>query len=69
MEEVSMVRVELTAEEAEDLRAILENYLSDLRMEIVDTDGDDFRKMLKKRKDFVGNLLEQLVEQIKAAAS
>jgi len=64
-----MVRVELTAEEAEDLRAILENYLSDLRMEIVDTDGDDFRKMLKKRKDFVGNLLEQLVEQIKAAAS
>ena len=64
-----MVRVELTAEEAEDLRAIMENYLSDLRMEIVDTDGDDFRKMLKKRKDLVGKLLEQLVEQIKAAGS
>lgn len=64
-----MVRVELTAEEAEDLRAIMESYLSDLRMEIVDTDGDDFRKMLKKRKDLVGKLLEQLVEQIKAAGS
>jgi hypothetical protein len=69
MEEVSMVRVELTAEEAEDLRAIMESYLSDLRMEIVDTDGDDFRKMLKKRKNLVGKLLEQLVEQIKAAGS
>ncbi len=64
-----MVRVELTAEEAEDLRAIMESYLSDLRMEIVDTDGDDFRKMLKKRKNLVGKLLEQLVEQIKAAGS
>ena len=64
-----MVRVELTAEEAEDFRAIMESYLSDLRMEIVDTDGDDFRKMLKKRKNLVGKLLKQLVEQIKAAGS
>jgi hypothetical protein len=32
-----MVRIELTSQEAEELRSILDDYLSDLRMEIVDT--------------------------------
>ncbi|MGO9062349.1 MAG: hypothetical protein ACLQU2_34060 [Candidatus Binataceae bacterium] len=64
-----MVRVELTADEAEDLRAIMEDYLSDLRMEIVDTDSPDFRENLKKRRDFVGKLIGQLVEQIKGTGS
>ncbi len=48
-----MVRIELTSQEAEELRSILDDYLSDLRMEIVDTEGHDFRVMLKKRKDLV----------------
>ncbi len=55
-----MVKIEVTAEEAEDLRAILENYLSDLRMEIVDTDSPDYREMLKKRRDFIARLVGQL---------
>ena len=33
-----MVRIELTSQEAEELRSILDDYLSDLRMEIVDTE-------------------------------
>jgi hypothetical protein len=66
-EEASMVRVDLETQEAEELRAILENYLSDLRMEIVDTEGHDFREMLKKRRDLVGRLIEQLIEQLKAS--
>ncbi len=45
-----MVRIELTSQEAEELRSILDDYLSDLRMEIVDTEGHDFRVMLKKEK-------------------
>ena len=32
------------------LREVLENYLSDLRMEIADTDSMDFREGLKHRK-------------------
>jgi acetolactate synthase small subunit len=54
------VRVELTTEEAKELHEILDNYLSDLRMEIVDTESHDFRAMLKKRKDFIERLLQQL---------
>jgi acetolactate synthase small subunit len=55
-----MVRVELMTEEAKELHEILDNYLSDLRMEIVDTESHDFRAMLKKRKDFIERLLQQL---------
>ena len=58
-----MVRIELTSQEAEELRSILDDYLSDLRMEIVDTEGHDLRVMLKKRKDLVKGLLEQLKGQ------
>ncbi len=55
-----MIRIELSAPEAEELSGILENYLSDLRMEIVDTESQEFREGLKKRKDLVTRLLEQL---------
>ena len=55
-----MVRIELTPEDAGELHAILENYLSDLRMEIVDTDAPEYREMLKQRRDLVGRLVEQL---------
>src|SRR5260221_5795526 len=61
--ETRMVRIELTSQEAEELRSILDDYLSDLRMQIVDTEGHDFRVMLKKRKDLVKRLLEQLKGQ------
>ncbi len=55
-----MVRIELSAQEAEELSGILEDYLSDLRMEIVDTDSADFREGLKKRKELLGRVVDQL---------
>lgn len=58
-----MVKIELTSEEAERLGAILEDYLSDLRMEIVDTEKHEFRIMLKERKDLIERLLGQLKQQ------
>lgn len=64
-----MVKIEFTPEEAGSLREILENYLSDLRMEIVDTDSQDYRETLKKRRDFIGKTIAQLVEQLKVASS
>ena len=64
-----MVKIEFSTEEAGELRAILENYLSDLRMEIVDTEGHDYREMLKKRRDFVSKIIEQLIEQLNSAGS
>jgi hypothetical protein len=45
-----MVRIELQPTEAEVLKMVLESYLSDLRMEIADTDSMDFRNKLKARK-------------------
>jgi hypothetical protein len=59
-----MVRIELSVQEAEELSGILKDYLSDLRMEIVDTESHDFREGLKKRKD----LLSRIVDQLKASS-
>ena len=56
--------IELTSQQAEELYMILDNYLSDLRMEIVDTESRQFRDALKARKEF----LQQLLAQLKPAA-
>lgn len=45
-----MVHINLDPAEAEVLKMVLESYLSDLRMEIADTDSQDFREKLKARK-------------------
>ena len=42
------------------LREVLEGYLSDLRMEISDTDSFDYRTMLKQKKQFLGSVIERL---------
>jgi hypothetical protein len=55
-----MIHLELTQEEKEMLIDILENNLSDLRMEIADTDKMDFREMLKKQKAVLKKVLETL---------
>lgn len=55
-----MATLTLSDEEAGLLKEILDGYLSDLRMEIADTDSMDFREMLKKRKAFLGRVIEQL---------
>ncbi len=52
------MQVDLTGEEREILRTVLESYLSDLRMEISNTDSKDFREMLKQRKEVVRKVLD-----------
>lgn len=48
-----MVQLDINDEEREVLAGVLDSYLSDLRMEISNTDSLDFREMLKKRKAVV----------------
>ena len=48
-----MIRLDLSRDEAEILREVLDSYLSDLRMEMADTDRKDFRDVLKRRKHVV----------------
>ena len=55
-----MVRLILSPEQHQLLVELLESCLSDLRMEIVDTDRIDYKDMLKDRKDILLSLLETL---------
>ena len=53
-----MVELDLNRVERSTLVAVLEDYLSDLRMEIADTDRQNFRDMLKERKAVVIKAIE-----------
>lgn len=55
-----MIRLELTPEEAALLREIIADDLSDLRMEITDTDSMDYRTELRLREALFNRLLQQL---------
>jgi hypothetical protein len=55
-----MTQFELSPEEAAVLRDALDGYLSDLRMEIADTDRMAFREELKRQEAILRRLLERL---------
>lgn len=57
-----MIDLKLTNEEVEDLKDVLTSYVSDLRMEIADTDKFDFREGLKKKEKFLKDLIGRLSE-------
>lgn len=48
-----MTHLDLSPDEQAILADVLDSYLSDLRMEIANTDQMDFRDMLKERKRVV----------------
>lgn len=62
-----MVELDLTEEERQILLDVLQSYLSDLRMEIADTDRMDFRDMLKDRKAVVQKALDSLGAPVRPA--
>ncbi len=51
-----MVQLTLTDEEAGRLKTALETYLSDLPMEIADSDAQDFREDLKHEESVITRL-------------
>jgi len=55
-----MIRLKLDENEREVLLQLLENCISDLRVEITDTDNLDYKNMLKGRKAVMIKLLEAL---------
>ncbi len=55
-----MVQLDLTKGEKEILIEVLESNISDLRMEIADTDNLDFRETLKSQKKVLAKVLEAL---------
>jgi hypothetical protein len=63
-----MIQLTVTEEERELLVDILENDISDLRMEIADTDRQEYRNMLKNREVLMKNIQGKL-EQASAKKS
>ena len=57
---MSTLTLSLSDEERDALQQILSSYLSDLRMEVADTDSFDFREKLKSRERFIKDLLTRL---------
>ena len=55
-----MAQITLTQEEVATLRRALSSYVSDLRMEIADTDSWQFRQNLKHEEVLLKKLMEQL---------
>lgn len=55
-----MIQLDLDKAEARILRETIEAVLSDLRMEIADTDRLDYREMLRGRKQALNKVLEAL---------
>lgn len=56
----TMVNIELSEEEAIILKETLKSFLSDLRMEIADTDRMEWRDGLKHRKMTLMRVVEML---------
>lgn len=50
----------LTTEAQDILRETLESYISDLRMEVSNTDNYDFRQDLKHREAILKSIADQL---------
>jgi hypothetical protein len=55
-----MFRLDLNAEQRSTLIQVLESYVSDLRMEIADTERKDFRDPLKAQEQILNGLLATL---------
>jgi len=61
-----MIHLDLNTDENKILASVLETKLSDLRMEIADTDRKDFRDLLKERKAVLLKALDALGHPTKA---
>ena len=57
-----MTTLKLTSEQKETLKESLISYLSDLRMEMADTDNSKFRQGLQHKKELLNEVLAQLEE-------
>jgi hypothetical protein len=55
-----MAKLDLTPDEEKELLAILERYRHDLRVEIVNTHDREFRRFLRKREEFLFDLISRL---------
>ena len=56
----AMKRLELSDDQAAVLRDVLEVCVSDMGMEIADTDNMDYRERLKRKREIVASVIQRL---------
>ena len=61
--------IELTPEESAAVQAALRRYVSDLRMEIVDTDNPDYKRTLREEREALESALTKLDAQSHGGSS
>ncbi len=59
-----MINIEFSEAEAARLEEVLAEYLSDLRMEIADTDNMDYREKLKDKENFLNSIMRKLAKKV-----
>jgi rRNA-processing protein FCF1 len=59
-----MSTLELTPDEGKVLLEFLERYLSNLRIEIVNTDDREFRRDLRRREEIIRVIFGRLKEKV-----
>lgn len=64
-----MLSLTLSAEERELLQDVLRESISELRMEIADTDSSDYRAMLHRREDLLKQIAARLAADPEAQTS
>jgi hypothetical protein len=57
---MTMTQLNLTETEVLTLKKMLDIYISDLRMEIADTDKKNFRDQLKQEEEILTKILKSL---------
>ncbi len=57
------MKLDIGPKEARILKTILTNYLSDLRMEISNTERYELREAMKEEEDTVSSIIEQLEQR------
>lgn len=55
-----MASLEFSQQEIDMLNKIVKSYLSELRMEIADTDQSSFKNELRKEEELLNKLIEKL---------
>ncbi len=55
-----MASLEFSQQEIDMLNKIVKSYLSELRMEIADTDQSSFKNKLRKEEELLNKLIEKM---------
>jgi len=61
-----MISFEMNKEEADILLSVIERYLYHLQVEIIHTDKREFRDALKKRENFLKDMIDKFKTKILA---